>query len=185
MVARARNGDTEAFSQLVRKHSARTRRLVQRLVRNDADVDDVLQTVFIEAFRSIRNFDGRACFSTWLSRIAIRMSARLASGTPLEVIPVEESDVISVGMGPDQIADAREGSARLDRLVAELPVTQQQAFVLNVMDERSAESTATVLQTTASAIRVRVFKARQALTRRMRSDTWFSSARRRTPSTVR
>src|SRR5687768_5136487 len=72
LVTRAVSGDAEAFKELVQVNTARVRRVVARAVGQRTDVDDVVQMVFFEAYRSLPGFDGRALFSTWLHRIAVR-----------------------------------------------------------------------------------------------------------------
>jgi RNA polymerase sigma-70 factor (ECF subfamily) len=190
LAARAKAGDQAAFGELVKRSSEHVRHLIARLVGDRADVDDVLQTVFLEAYRSLPGFDGRSLFSTWLHRIAMRVSAHALSGAPLAAVEVEESRVVeaptvaSAPMSPEAAADAHEGTDRLEELMSELPPTQQSAFVLHEMEERSVKSVANALGTTTAAVKVRIFKARQALHKRARADTWFRQTRTR-PTPVR
>jgi len=185
LVKRAKAGDQDAFGELVRRNAERVGRLIARVVRRKVEAEDVVQMVFLEAYRSLPGFDGRARFSTWLHRIAVRVGVRAAKGAPMAAVATEESHVVETPtaapppVDPERAADVHEGVARLDQLVSQLPSTQQSAFVLHAMEDRSMKSIAKVLRTSTSAVKVRVFKARQTLNRHARSDTWFRLARGR------
>ena len=74
LVARARQGDGAAIETLFHLHLPGVHRVVYRLVGPQPDVEDLVQTVFVEAFRSLAGFRGDALFSTWLQRIAVRVT---------------------------------------------------------------------------------------------------------------
>ena len=69
-IRRAQRGDSEAFGPLVQKHQQRVFSLVYHLVRRRDEVEDLVQEIFIKAFRAVRSFNFQASFATWLSRIA-------------------------------------------------------------------------------------------------------------------
>jgi RNA polymerase sigma-70 factor (ECF subfamily) len=71
LVAEARSGDRSAFTELWKRHSRTTFTRVYRITKNRADAEDVIQEVWLNAFVHLNTFDGRAKFSTWLTRIAI------------------------------------------------------------------------------------------------------------------
>ena len=71
LVAEARSGDRSAFTELWKRHSRTTFTRVYRITKNRADAEDVIQEVWLKAFVHLNTFDGRAKFSTWLTRIAI------------------------------------------------------------------------------------------------------------------
>jgi RNA polymerase sigma-70 factor, ECF subfamily len=71
LVARARSGSSEAFTELVRLHSPQIYRVSLRILKNHADAEDNLQNAFCRAHGRIRGFEGRSRFSTWLTRITI------------------------------------------------------------------------------------------------------------------
>jgi RNA polymerase sigma-70 factor (ECF subfamily) len=77
VVSRARSGDTEAFRQLVERHSKTTFRVAYRMTGNEHDADDVVQETFLRAYRQLRHFEERANFGTWLHRIAVNCSLDL------------------------------------------------------------------------------------------------------------
>jgi RNA polymerase sigma factor (sigma-70 family) len=71
LVGHALGGDLEAFEDLARKHQQRIYRLVYAMTRDHSDADDLTQEVFLTAFRSLRTFNRRSSFYTWIYRIAV------------------------------------------------------------------------------------------------------------------
>ena len=82
-VARIREGDTEAFRELVERHSRSIFRLSYRLTGNEQDAEDTVQETFIRAYRRLDHFEQWATFKTWLYRIAINC-AHFGSLNPLD-----------------------------------------------------------------------------------------------------
>src|SRR5438874_7695707 len=77
VLARARQGDSDAFRALVERHSRSVFRLAFRMTGNEQDAEDVVQETFLRAYKQLHRFDGRAAFSTWLYRIAANCSLDL------------------------------------------------------------------------------------------------------------
>src|SRR5919198_4849885 len=77
VLARARQGDGEAFRALVERHSRSVFRLAYRLTGNEQDAEDVVQETFLRAYKQLQNFESRASFGTWLYRIAANYSLDL------------------------------------------------------------------------------------------------------------
>src|ERR1700676_2391488 len=77
VLARARQGDSEAFRVLVERHSRPMFRLAFRMTGNEQDAEDIVQDTFLRAYRRIEKFDERASFGTWLYRITVNCSLDL------------------------------------------------------------------------------------------------------------
>jgi RNA polymerase sigma-70 factor (ECF subfamily) len=176
LVERARRGDRDAFRALFRLHVGRVHRLVYRLVGPSADVEDIVQTVFVEGFRSLPAFRGESLFSTWLGRIAARVSMRARKRPRLQLVPLAGAEDQPHGTpGPERSAEAREGLARLDRLLDQLSPKRRAAFVLHALEGYSMEEVAAMLGAGVSAVKVRVHDARKELERQARRDPYFAS----------
>ena len=78
LVDRARHRDPAAFRDLFHAHVGSVQRVVRRMIGPRPEVEDLVQTAFVEAFRSLPDFRGDALFSTWLTRIAMRVTMRAA-----------------------------------------------------------------------------------------------------------
>src|SRR5947209_9768705 len=121
VLARARQGDSEAFRALVERHSRTVFRLAFRMTGNEQDAEDVVQESFLRAYRQLGRFEARADFGTWLYRIAANCAVdmmrtrghRLQAKTDVldDTAPLPDTRRAS----PDRLAE----SAEIDRLVNE------------------------------------------------------------------
>ncbi len=74
LVERAQNGDTKAFDDLIRKHSSKLYGLVYNMTSNHEDTNDLLQDIFAKAYRSLKRFQGKSTFYTWIYSISVNMT---------------------------------------------------------------------------------------------------------------
>src|SRR6476659_8546793 len=121
LVERARRRDPEAFRDLFQAHVGAVHRVVRRMVGARPDVDDLEQTTFVEAFRSLPDFRGDALFSTWLTRIAVRVTMHAVRRRHLPASSLDDvMEPASGTPGPEQVTSARETLALVETLLAEL-----------------------------------------------------------------
>jgi RNA polymerase sigma-70 factor (ECF subfamily) len=167
LVDRARRRDPEAFRDLFQTHVAAVHRVVRRMVGARPDVDDLVQTAFVEAFRSLPDFRGDALFSTWLTRIAVRVTMRATRRRHLTASLDELGELASTTPGPERVAAARETLVLVESLLAELRPKRRAAFVLHVLEGYSMEEVGAMLSASTVAIKVRVHDARRHIERRL------------------
>jgi RNA polymerase sigma-70 factor (ECF subfamily) len=170
LVDRARRRDPAAFRDLFHANLPAVHRVVRRMVGARPDVDDLVQTAFVEAFRSLPDFRGDALFSTWLTRIAVRVTMRAARRRRALPSLEEVADPPSATPGPERVAAARETLVLVEALLAELRPKRRAAFVLHVLEGYSMEEVAAMLRASTGAIKVRVHDARRYIERRLRQN---------------
>ena len=171
LVDRARRRDPAAFRELFQAHVGSVHRVVRRMVGARADVEDLVQTAFVEAFRSLPNFRNDALFSPYLTRIAIRVTMRAVRRRhPPQASLDDVLEPAAPDAGPEQIAAARETLALVERLLAELRPKRRAAFVLHVLEGYSMEEVAAILSASTSAVKVRVHDARRHIERRLKQN---------------
>lgn len=169
LVARAKAGDAAAFATLFERYHRQMTATCRRMVKTD-ELEDVVQQVFLEAWRCLHRFEGRSKFSTWLTRIAINVSlgwrrklARLVS----RFDPAQDDDV-SDAMWADAVPDAhttakqREQQAAIDRVLDQLTVKKRLVLVLADMQGYTAPEIADMLDVPPATVRTRLFHARRA-----------------------
>jgi RNA polymerase sigma-70 factor (ECF subfamily) len=171
LVDRARRRDPAAFRDLFQTHVGAVHRVVRRMVGARPDVDDLVQTTFVEAFRSLPDFRGDALFSTWLTRIAVRVTMhavrrRHAASASLDDV----TEPAAAAPGPEQVTAARETLALVEALLAELRPKRRAAFVLHVLEGYSMEEVAAILNASTAAVKVRVHDARRHIERRLKQN---------------
>ena len=170
-IDRARRNDGAAYRALFQAHVAGVHRIVYRLVGPASDLDDLVQTVFVEAFRSLPAFRGEALFSTWLARIAVRVTMHGVRRRPPRAMALDESHEPALdAASPERTVAAREELAILDQLLGELRPKRRAAFVLHVLEGYSMDEVAAILNASTAAIKVRVHDARRYIEKRCRRD---------------
>jgi RNA polymerase sigma-70 factor (ECF subfamily) len=169
LVDRARERDPAAFRELFRAYVNLVHRVVTRIYGPSPEVEDLVQTAFVEAFRSLPDFRGDALFSTWLTRIAVRVALRGARQRPARALSLDHAGQHAIDApGPERLAAAREGLTLLERLLGELRPKRRAAFVLNVLEGHSMEEVAAILGASITAVKVRIHDARRQFERRLK-----------------
>jgi RNA polymerase sigma-70 factor, ECF subfamily len=171
LVTAAKNGDSLAFEKLVFRHKQKALAVAQRMTNNREDAEDVVQESFHKAFLYLGTFQEKSRFSTWLTRIVMNealMLLRRRRGV-FEVLPEGDgADSFSVRFvdqrpGPEQSCWLRERTEILTKEIDRLGPNLRSAVLLQAIEERSMEETAQILGTSKSAIKARLFHARQKL----------------------
>jgi len=166
----ARGGDPEAYRRLVDRHRDRAYGLARRMLRSEADAEEVAQDAFVRAWRALPAFRGEARFGTWLHQIVVRLALdrletlkRRHRREP-ELGPTREPAV----EGPDH--DERLRAMRLESMVSRLNDAQRAAVTLYYYEERSVEEVATILRLPENTVKTHLSRARAAL-----RDAWLKA----------
>jgi RNA polymerase sigma-70 factor (ECF subfamily) len=158
LVARARDGDVQAFDSLVRAHGPAVYRVALRMLGDPVDAEDAAQDAFLQAWRSLRTFRGESGFSTWMYRIVTnRCLNQLERRRETEQL---EEGAPSERPGPEQVVVARSEFALVRKAVDELTPEQRAVFVLREFEGCTYEEIAGVLDISASAVKSRLHRAR-------------------------
>jgi RNA polymerase sigma-70 factor (ECF subfamily) len=175
LVALAQSGDRSAFDQLAERHSTRLRRVLFRITRDCDAAYDAVQEALMRAWKNIARFEGRAQFSTWLTRIGINEAYRGLRREPeqhLELTDQIGERIPSWGARPDEIFESREFLQAVDRALAELPIDYRAAVTLRDVEGLSTAEAADVLGIGERALKSRVHRGRMAL--RAKLDDYFT-----------
>lgn len=172
-VRSAREGDDEAFAQLVRRHSGGLHRAVARILADDAEAWDVVQMAFMRAWQRLDRYNPRYSFATWLYRIGTNLAIDLlrSRGSRERAHKAgTEHRLRLVGWGEKTSAraDGDEADAILRQLVDVLTPQQRSAFVLREMEGLETAEVAEILGCSATTVRNHIFQARKALSRELR-----------------
>ena len=179
LVKRVQRGDKTAFDLLVRKYQHKVVKLVLRYVRNPAEAEDIAQEAFIKAYRALPQFRGDSAFYTWMYRIAINTAKNsLASrdrspiAYDLDLTDPEESHSVQTKL---QDPDTPEGMALTEEIrqivnsaIEALPEELKTAIVLRELDGLSYVEIAAAMECPVGTVRSRIFRAREAIDKRLR-----------------
>lgn len=162
LIERVLAGDVEAFRELVERHQRRVFGFVRNLVRHAPDAEDLVQEVFVAAFRKLDSFDAeRSQFSTWLLTIARNRCLNHLQRS--FVATTAEFDIEARTAQPVDVMLSRELHARLDAALELLPLEQRTAFVLAEIQDLSYAEIALIEEVELGTIKSRVSRAKQRL----------------------
>jgi RNA polymerase sigma-70 factor, ECF subfamily len=183
LVRQAKAGNKEAFEALVVRHQGRVFAVAGGILRNREDVEDIAQQVFFKAYFSLKRFDQRAAFSTWLYKITVNecwdvLRKRKVRPLVLEVDLSEEQS--RQYQAAEQLSDGRPDASeqlasreRVEQLLGCLEERDRSMLVLKEVQGFSVEEIAEILEINANTVKVRLFRARQriaeSLKRRLRA----------------
>ena len=153
-------GDDEAFAELVRRHKRKVFGIAARFARNDHELDDICQEIFVKAYQKLTSFRGEAPFEHWVSRIAVHACYDFLRKTRRDRENVS-LDGIEIG-APDNVS-ARDANEVLQWAMAQLSVDERLVITLLELEEKSVRDTAVLTGWSESNVKVRAFRARQAL----------------------
>jgi RNA polymerase sigma-70 factor (ECF subfamily) len=168
VLARARQGDSDAFRALVETHSRSVFRLAFRMTGNEQDAEDVVQESFLRAYRQLGRFESRANFGTWLYRIVSNCSVDLMRSRQARHDQVRGDSLDQEGAvelpavdqpGPERIAESAEIDRRVQHALQELSPLERAAFTLRHYEGRSIDEISATLGLGTSAAKHSVFRA--------------------------
>jgi len=175
LVDRCLGGEQTAARELFRRQQGRIQATLYRILGSNRDMEDLLQETFIQVFRSLPGFRGEARLSTWIDRIAVRVAYRYIAKKPPAAVPLELVEPAGPGASaPDRLASAREGVRRFYEALAQLSAPARIAFALHEIDGRSVAEVASCTESSVTATKVRIWRARRALRRQAESDPVLS-----------
>ena len=182
LVERTVAGDLRAYDLLVIKYQRRIERLIGRMVRDTDLVPDIAQETFLRAYRALHQFRGDAQFYTWLYRIAVNTAKKALMDLKRNPLVYEgslrssddENETYRIGNEltteetPEPVLAAREIAAQVNAAMDALPEDLRQAVTLREIEGLSYEEIATVMACPIGTVRSRIFRAREAISARVR-----------------
>jgi RNA polymerase sigma-70 factor, ECF subfamily len=168
-VARARGGDSDAFRQLVERHSRSVYRVAYRVTGNTHDAEDVVQETFLKAYRQLDRFESRASFGTWLHRIAMNCSVDLLRSRPrreqaeeadtLEQLGGDAAPASARSLSPERLMASVQVGDRVKAAMERLSPLERAAFVMRHFDGHSIDEISRALGIRENAAKHSIFRA--------------------------
>lgn len=173
LVRRVQRGDKRAFDLLVLKYQQKVAGVVSRYLRNQADIQDVVQEAFIKAYRALPKFRGDSAFYTWLYRIAINTAknhlvskSRRPPGSDVDAEVAEQLDVggrLQSRATPEDLLMMKEVESAIWEAINTLPDELRTAITLREIDGMSYEEIAQAMDCPVGTVRSRIFRARETI----------------------
>jgi RNA polymerase sigma-70 factor, ECF subfamily len=173
LVSRAQDRDKEAYEELVRRHQHRVFAVAGGILRQREDVEDIAQQVFVKAYFSLRRFDQRAAFGTWLYKITVNECWDLLRKKKVRPLLYEsdlsEEQARQFGASDEReaaepdISDKLENRQRVERLLEGLDERDRTMLILKEVEGFAVEEIAEILSLNANTVKVRLFRARRRI----------------------
>ncbi|MFT0547632.1 RNA polymerase sigma factor RpoE [Allopusillimonas ginsengisoli] len=179
LVARVQRGDKRAFDLLMLKYQRKIMRLLSRMIRDPAEVEDVAQEAFIKAYRALPQFRGDSAFYTWLYRIAINTARNWQAASARRPVTLNEHtdedgetfsriDNLTDNSTPESMVASRQIVDTVNAAMNALPEELRTAIVLREIEGLSYEDIAQTMGCPIGTVRSRIFRAREAISAQLR-----------------
>jgi RNA polymerase sigma-70 factor (ECF subfamily) len=183
VIGRVKAGETALFEVIMRRYNQRLYRVTRSILGNDAEAEDVTQDAYVRSYMHLDQFDGRAKFSTWLTKIAVHEAiARLRKQERVVEIDAEfgsmegRMNLESKGPSPEQEVLTNTIRIVLESAVERLPQSYRSVFMMREIEQMSTAETAESLDISEESVKVRLHRARALLRKDIYVQTGAATA---------
>lgn len=170
LVRRVKNGDRNAFCQLVERYKERIYFITYRMTNNHADADDLSQEAFIRAYESIGSFKEQSSFFTWLYRITVNITINhLKKIGRRQKFALDENISIEGSSNPGKISESRELHEVITKAIGSLPLKQRAIVELVILEGLSHRKAGEILGCPEKTVSWYLFQARKKLKEKLKS----------------
>lgn len=174
IVDRVRGGATALYELIVRRYNQRLYRVARAILRDDTEAEDVMQEAYVRAYQHLGQFEGRAPFATWLTRIAVHEAlARLRARQKMQQLEPPGDDaameipIVEKSPDPEQETSTREVGRLLEEELLNLPEQYRTVLMLRDVEDLSTAETAEALGLTEENVKVRLHRGRSMMRRNL------------------
>jgi RNA polymerase sigma-70 factor (ECF subfamily) len=173
LVEQAKQGDREAYSELVRRYRQRIYQTIYRFTQNHSDTDDLAQETFLQGYKALNHFRQKSGFYTWIFRVAVNQALNFLKKRKKErgreeyeenLLGLEQSPISS----PESVSVTREFGERLNEAVDSLPLPYRSSFILVAFQGMTHGEAARILGCSENTVSWRMHRARKMLQARLR-----------------
>ncbi len=178
LIQRIQNGEQQAFTLLVRKYQNRVANILTRYLRNNGDLADVTQEVFIKVYKSLPSFRGESAFYTWLYRITVNTAknyltsqGRRPPSADVDVMEADSydgSEALREADDPESVLRSQEIKDVILQTIEQLPAELKSAIILRELEGMSYEEIANIEDCPIGTVRSRIFRARDAIDKQLK-----------------
>ncbi|HYG99096.1 MAG TPA: RNA polymerase sigma factor [Terriglobales bacterium] len=182
LVKRVLAGEVALYELLMRRYNQRLFRVSVAILKDSAEAEDAMQEAYVRAYQHLGQWEGRAKFSTWLTRIAVHEALARAERRRryLDVNTAEDSEQPmsrASGPSPEEQVSERELHKLLETVILGIPQAYRTVLMMRDVEEMSTSEVAGILQLTEENVKVRLFRARAMARKRLFALTGATSVK--------
>jgi len=173
LIERCQKGDQRAFMELFQQHNRQVARLAARMLGNSSDLEDIIQEVFLQVYRSIGEFKGRARFSTWLYRVTVNvvlMHRRAARSRPILTEVTNPEAPVDFAPRPDEEVARLARLAAFRRVLEQVSEKKRTVFILHEIEGLGSEEISNIVGAPVLTVRTRLFYARREIAKLLSTE---------------
>ena len=167
LITSSKNGDKEAFAELVSIYQEKVYNLAYQMVHNHADAEDIAQETFIRLYRKIHKFKGGSTFFTWLYRITVNVAKNFLRAKPVNHVLFEDTvintNLLVEGNNPSTETISKETDRTIAKAIDMLPFEQRTAVILHDIEGVSHKEISEIMHCSEGTVWSRLFYARKKL----------------------
>ncbi len=164
VVARIQNGEAEMFEVVVARYEPKLKRYASKFIKSHTDTEDLLQDVFIKAYRNIQSFDTSRKFSSWIYRIAHNEFINFIKKRRIETVPIFDTDIIiPYRQNFNEELDRADVKKILDQSLDKLDLKYSEPILLYYLEEFSYQEISDILHIPIATVGVRISRGKKIL----------------------
>jgi len=163
LIQRCQEGDQEAFRQLFRRYRGMVYNVAFRTMGEDAFVEDVVQEVFVNVYKSLPGYKARARFETWLYRVTVNVCLQRLRKKQVATVPLDDVPVVDRAPAPDRAAEQREMEAAVQSALLQLKPKHRMVVVLHDMEGLTEGEIGEIMRCPKGTVKSRLHYARGKL----------------------
>ncbi|MBQ5781730.1 MAG: sigma-70 family RNA polymerase sigma factor [Spirochaetaceae bacterium] len=163
-------GEKSRFSELVIEYAPRVKAFARRFFRNESDLDDLLQEVFVKAYSNLGTFRGNSLFSTWLLRITYTTAINVLNRTRADLPLPEYFDEPSPNATPDEVHMRGLAMEAVREAVSDLPEVCKQCILMYFFDGLQYSDIAEILDLPLNTVKSHIFRAKKNLSEKLKDE---------------
>ncbi|MGB9780592.1 RNA polymerase sigma factor [Caldanaerobacter sp.] len=183
LLERARNGDDEAFSLLMKNYEKYVYNVILRIVEEKEEAKDIAQETFIKAYMNIKTFRKDSSFKTWIYRIAVNTAMdylRRKARSKIDLVATHKDGLeVKNFQMPEEVIEQRLTVEMVRKEISKLPVDYKVALILKDIEGMSYEEISNILKINLGTVKSRIWRARNLLRERIKSLPEFLSSQER------
>ena len=183
VVERVLAGDTALYEVVMRRYNTRLYRVARSILRNDGEAEDVMQDAYVRAFQHLGQFEGRAKFSTWLTRIAVhealartQKARRFEDWDDMNENQQNEIGATSLRSNPESETASVEMSKILEQAIENLPEGYRAVVMMRDVEDMTTAETAECLSLSQENVKIRLHRAHGMLRKKLYANARISAA---------